>query len=75
MFSASVPSNAVSARGGSPASYSADGLSHLQPRPSDASASGKGGHPRDAGRKFGKLPRHVAWGEVAKANQARRLRC
>ncbi|XPE60665.1 hypothetical protein ACNKHT_22330 [Shigella flexneri] len=27
---------------------------------------------RDAGRKFAKVPRHVAWGEVAKAYQARR---
>ncbi|MFO6483841.1 hypothetical protein ACLBR5_04880 [Escherichia coli] len=44
-------------------------FNHVQ---GDASASGKGGHPRDAGRSSRKLPRHVAWGEVAKANQARR---
>nr|AAA23891.1 glycerol-3-phosphate regulon repressor [Escherichia coli]CAA30399.1 unnamed protein product [Escherichia coli K-12] len=47
-------------------------FNHVQ---SDASASGKGGHRVTLAESSRKLPRHVAWGEVAKANQAAALRC
>ncbi|XNM61978.1 hypothetical protein ACLK1T_14570 [Escherichia coli] len=72
MFSASVPSNAVAREGGY-LPVIAQRFSHLNHVQSDASASGKGGHPRDADEKFAKVTAPCRRGEVAKPTGAPRF--